>query len=170
MPKNINREQVEVGTVVYEWDMKEYEKYTRGRTWYIAVAIITVLLLVYAFFTENITFALIIVLFGIILYLHELQEPITVAFAITDTGIVLGQKYYRYNELENFWIIYNADIPEARKLYFTLGGYVKHRLQVSLLDYDPRPIREYLNQFIVEDFEQEDEPLSDKMARLLKIH
>lgn len=170
MSKDISKQNIDVGEIIFEWKMKEYEKYTRGRMWYVIAGIVAFLLLIYAFLNENITFALIVILFGIVLYLHELQEPMEITFVVTNTGIVLGRKYYRYSEFENFWIIYNVDIVEARKIYFTLNGYVKHRLHVPLHDYDPRPIREYLSQFLVEDIEQEEEPLSDKMARLLKIH
>jgi len=170
MPKNLARESVEVGAIMYEWTMKEYEKYERGRTWYIVMAIIGALLLTYALITGNNSFALIIVLFGIVLYLHEMHEPQEVVFAITETGIVIGKKFYRYSELENFWIIYNPDPGRPKNLYFTMNGYLRHRIQISLLDYDPRPIREYLRQFVAEDLSQEDEPLSDKVARLLKIH
>jgi hypothetical protein len=149
---------------------KEYEKYERGRTWYIAMGLVGLLLLTYALISGNNSFALIIILFGIVMYLHELHEPMDINFAITDTGIVLGKKYYRYSELENFWIVYGAEKNSTRNLYFTYNGYLKHRLQVSLLDYDPRPIRDYLTQYVVEDLEQEEEPLSDRVARLLKIH
>jgi hypothetical protein len=38
------------------------------------------------------------------------------------------------------------------------------------MDFDPRPIRDYLSQYLTENFDEEEEPLSDKMARLLKIH
>ena len=47
---------------------------------------------------------------------------------------------------------------------------LKHRLQVPLLDNDPRPIREYLNEFLVEDLDQEEEPLSDRLGRMFKLH
>jgi hypothetical protein len=170
MPKDLNKEKIEVGTIVYQWVVKEYEKYERGRLWYIGMAIVGLGLLTYAFISGNNSFALIIILFGIVLYLHELHDPVDIGFTITDTGIILGKKYYRYSELENFWIIYDAEHLEARNLYFTIDGYVKHRLQVPLLDYDPRPIHQYLAQFLAEDLEQEEEPLSDKVARLLKIH
>ncbi len=157
-----------MGKVVYEWLVKEYEQYEHSRRWYLIAGLLGSACLVYAIATANYLFALILALFAIVLYLHEMQTPLEVYFAITETGIILGKKYYRYSELSNFWLIYNP--PEVKTLYFRLNNFVKHRLQVPLLDYDPRPIRNYLNQFITEDLEQEDEPLSDRMARILKIH
>ena len=100
-------------------------------------------LVVFALLTANYLFALVIVLFGIVMFMHDMQEPLEVYFALTDTGIILGKKYYRYSELQSFWLIYNP--PEVKNLYFTLNGLVKHRLQVPLLDYDPRAIRDHLS-------------------------
>jgi hypothetical protein len=129
---------------------------------------VALLLVGYAFVSANYLFALIIVLFVIILYLHNLQEPLAVPFAITTAGIIVGKKFYRYSELKNFWIIYQP--PLVKNLYFTLNQVFRHRLQVPLLDHDPRPIRDYLSQYLSEDLEQEEEPLSDRMARLFKLH
>jgi hypothetical protein len=170
MPKKINNETENVGNVMYEWTFNEYEKYARGRTWYIVAGIVGVLLLAYALISGVNSFALIIVLFGIVLYLHEIQEPMEMRFAVTDTGVILGNKFYKYSELVSFWIIYYPEEGRPKNLYFALNNAIKHRFHVPLLDYDPRPIRDFLRQFLMEDLEQEEEPLSEKMARLLKIH
>lgn len=132
------------------------------------MGIVGVSLLVYSIIDANYLFVLIIVLFGIILFLQEMQEPMDVTFAITETGVVVGRKFYSYSELENFWMIYNP--PMVKTLYFLTKDLLKHRLQVALLDNDPRPIRDFLSQYLKEDLEQEDEPLSDKMGRTLKLH
>ncbi len=168
MPKDITRVDVPLGEIVFNWEVKEYEKYVRDRRWYIVMGGIGVLLVAYALFTANYLFALIIILFAIVMYLHDMQDPIDIPFAITTTGIVLGVKHYRYSELTNFWLIYNPN--EVKNLYFTLNNTIKHRLQVPLLDNDPLAIREYLLRYIPEDLDQEEEPLSDKWARILKIH
>ena len=168
MPKDLTKENVNAGKIIYEWTVREYEQYERGRGWYIMMGVASLALLIYAVVTANYLFSLVIMLFGIILIMHELQEPQEVYFGITESGIILGKKYYRYSELGNFWIVYNP--PEVKNLYFSINNVLKHRLQVPLLDYDPRAIRDYLNQYLTEDLDQEEEPLSDRLARLLKIH
>jgi hypothetical protein len=168
MPVNLNKEDVNYGDIVYEWDIKEYEKYSRDRRWYIAMGVAAAFLILFAFFTANYLFALLIVLFGMIIFMSDMREPMSIPFAITNTGIIVGNKYYRYGELGNFWMIYNP--PAVKNLYFTFNNVLRHRIQVPLLDYDPRPIREYLGQFLEEDLEQEEEPLSDKIARLFLLH
>jgi len=167
MPQDLTREKVNFGQIVYQWNVKEYDQYKRDRRWYLVIGIIAALLIVYAVLTANYSFALIIVLFGIVLYLQQINEPVELSFAMTTTGIILGQKYYKYSELKNFWMIYNP--PEVKNLYFGLNNVIKHRLQVALLDNDPRPIRQYLKQYVTEDLEEGEEPFSDKLSRLLKL-
>lgn len=167
MPKDLLQESVATGNVVYEWWVEEYERYEHTKRWYMVAAILFLALLAYALITQNYLFVLIVVIMGIIVYLHDMHDPIKVYFAITETGVILGKKFYRFSEFSNFWIIYNP--PEVKNLYFTLENVVKHRLQVPLMDYDPRPIRDYLKQYISEDLEQEEEPLSDRISRALKI-
>ena len=168
MPKDLTREIINPGQIVYEWVVKEYERYDRSARWYLVAGIAAAALVVFALLTANYLFALVIVLFGIVMFMHDMQEPLEVYFALTDTGIILGKKYYRYSELQSFWLIYNP--PEVKNLYFTLNGLVKHRLQVPLLDYDPRAIRDHLSLYLTEDLKQEEEPFSDRLSRLLKLH
>ncbi|MFA7653772.1 MAG: hypothetical protein WCX97_01885 [Candidatus Magasanikbacteria bacterium] len=168
MPINILKENVNLGKIMFQWSIKEYEKFERERSWYILVAIIGIALLSYAIIVANYLFALILVLLGIISFLHEMQDPMDVPFAITEIGIVLGGKFYRYSEIKNFWIIYNP--PEVKKLYFSTDAVLRGVIQVPLLDYDPRPIRQFLSQYLLEDLTQEEEPLGDMIARRWQIH
>ena len=168
MPTDITKENIPFGDVVFQWTVKEYNKYDRSRRWYILSALLGVILLATSIWTGNYLFSLIIILIAIIIFLHEIQEPIDVPFAILDTGIVVGKNYYKFSELNNFWLIYNP--PDVKNLYFGINGTIKHRIQIPLLDYDPRPIRDYLNEYLEEDLSQEEEPLSDRLARLFQIH
>lgn len=167
MPQDIVKNEVDIGDVVFEWTVKEYEQYEHEHRWYVLMGIIGVALVAYALISGNYLFALVIVLFGIILFMHDMVEPMDIPVVITETGIVIGKKYYRYSELASFWMIY--DPPAIKNLYFGMNGLFRHRIQVPLLDNDPRPIREHLNQFIEEDLEQEEEPLSDRISRLFKL-
>ncbi|PIT88425.1 MAG: hypothetical protein COU29_01405 [Candidatus Magasanikbacteria bacterium CG10_big_fil_rev_8_21_14_0_10_36_32] len=167
MPKDLTKENVNPGDIAFQWIFKEYEKYSRGRGWYVVMILLVAALIIYAIVSNNYLFALIVVLFGIILFLQDMQEPAQMDFAITDSGVVLGTKYYPYSDLENFWIIYNP--PETKTLYFKLKSVIKHRLTIPLADINPVEAREYLKQFLMEDLAQEEEPLSDRISRLFKI-
>ncbi|MFA6424053.1 MAG: hypothetical protein WCV83_01930 [Candidatus Magasanikbacteria bacterium] len=167
MPKNILKEEVNIGEVQYEWTVKEYESHDRSQKWYWIMGGLGIALSVYGVIAGNYLFALITVLFGIILFMQDMVAPMDVYFAVTNTGVVIGKKYYRYSELTGFWVIYNP--PFTKNLYFSQDNVLNHRIQVPLYDYDPMPIREYLALYLEEDLDQEEEPLSERMGRILKI-
>ncbi len=168
MPVNLNKAEANIGDIVFDWEVNEYEKHDRNKRWYVITAIVGVALLLYSVISGNYLFTLVVVLFGIVLFLQDMQQPMQVSFAVTETGIVVGSTYYPFKEITSYWIIYNP--PEVKNIYFTTNSILKHRLQVPLLDIDPRPIREYLNQFLIEDLDQEEEPLSDRLGRMFKLH
>ncbi|MFA5127852.1 MAG: hypothetical protein WC457_02500 [Patescibacteria group bacterium] len=167
MPQDLLKQNVNLGRVVYNWKINEYEKFDRSRRWYIIVGILAAVLIAYAVYSANYLFALIIVLFGIIIFLQEMNEPTELDFAICDTGIVIGSKFYSYSELEKYWIVYNP--PGIKTVYFEPKNVFKHRLSAPLDDIDPVEMRAHLNQYLFEDLDQEDEPLSDRLGRLFKM-
>jgi len=167
MPQDLIRQNVNFGDVLFNWSFDEYEKYDRSHKWYFVAGGAILLLLIYSTVTANYLFALIIVLFAIIILLQEMRQPSKLDFAITDTGIVVGRRYYPFSELEKFWIIYNP--PMVQVLYFEPKSAIKHRLHIPILDEDPQEIRSFLNQFLEEDLDKEEEPLSDRLGRLFKI-
>ncbi len=168
MPRDLSRENAPVGDIVYEWEVNEYEKYEHTPRWYLGMIGTALALLGFSLLTGNYLFALVIILFSIVIYLHEAQEPIVVPFTITTTGIILGRKFYRYSELKEFWIIYEPG--QVKNIYFSLSSAIKHRLQVPLLDNDPVTIRDHLKKYVSENLAEEEEPLSDRLARVLQLH
>lgn len=167
MSKNIIKEDVNIGEPAFRWEFQEYERYERGFRWYLVASLITVGLMVFSVWSGNYLFALVVVLFAVILMIQNMQRPLGVAFMITDLGVVLGDQFYSYNELEKFWVLYNP--PLLKTLYFEPKNIVRHRLSVPLNDADPNAVREFLNQFLLEDLTVEEEPLSEKLSRLFKI-
>jgi len=167
MPKDILKEEVKIGEIQYEWAVKEYEEQDRSERWYWLAAILGIIFIVYSIFSANYLFALVTVLFGIILFMHDMVAPMDVYFAITNTGIIIGKKFYRYSEFSGFWVIYNP--PFTKNLYLSRNSLLHHRIQIPLYDFDPRPVRDYLSKYLDEDLSQEDEPLSDRLGRIMKI-
>ncbi len=168
MPINLSKAQANTGDIVFDWVVNEYEKHERSRRWYVIMAVVGIALLLFSVISGNYLFALIVVLFGIILFLQDMLQPAEVPFAITEAGIVVGNNYYPFKEITSYWMVYNP--PEIKNIYFSTNSVLRHRLQVPLLDNDPRPIKDFLNQFIIEDLDQEEEPLSDRLGRMFKLH
>lgn len=164
MPKENNN----LGEKIISWRVPEYEKHERDKKWYIGAFIIALLLLTYAFITLNFLFAMIIIVISIIIILNDGQKPMTVNFSITDEGVMIGKKFYDYDELKNFSVIYKPR-RDIKNLYFEFKNPIKQRLSIPLITQDPLKIRKYLLRYLEEDLERTDPPLSENLAKLFKL-
>lgn len=167
MPKQITRDTL-IGEVLYEWTVKEYEKHDRATSWYIIVGSVLSLLTLYGMFSGNFLFALVIILASIILFVQGKQEPIDVSFAITKLGLIVGNRFYQFNEIWDFYIIY--DPPNVKMLYLDTKSSVRPLLRIPLINNNPIEIRKTLRNYLDEDLDQDEEPAADTFARKWLIH
>ncbi|HUT22237.1 MAG TPA: hypothetical protein VMX18_02375 [Candidatus Bipolaricaulota bacterium] len=152
--------------VLIEWTFDEFEKHSRGKGWYAAAIVIFAIFLIYAVWTGNILFGAIVVLAAFIGVIQHYQAPQKVKAAVTEDGIMIGRKFYAFQELENFWLIYN---PPAKLLYLEYKNPLKRSLPVPLEEVDPNKVRDSLKQYLFEDLEKEEEELSDRLAKFFKM-
>jgi hypothetical protein len=156
----------EHGKTLISWEFLEYVKYPRTIGWYIGFVLIFAGLLLYAILTKNFLFAVIIVMFSAIILLYRTREPAKIKFSIVEDGIEIGTKFYPWEDIKNFWILYNP--PEVKKVYFDFKGW-KPTLPIPLENQNPVKVREILLQYLKEDLKRESEPAGDELERLLKI-
>lgn len=167
MPQIIRNTTV-IGTVLYEWEIQEYEHYTRGTWWYVFIVFISLILVLFGLLTQNFLFSLIIILSGIILFLQAHQQPQHVPFAITDLGVIVGSRFYTYSEFRSFYIIYQP--PITKMLYLSTKSVFRPMLRIPLSNIDPVELRHMLRDYVDEDIEKEEEPAIDTFIRNWKIH
>lgn len=153
---------------IVSWEVFEYEKYQRSKTWYIIASIIAALLLLYSILSSNFLFAIIIITATVIMILHDGQEPLLIKIKLTDEGIVVGKKFYDYDEIKNFSIVYKPK-QEIKNLYFEFQNSFKHRLSIPLNNTNPLQIRDFLLQYATEDLERINQPLSEGLGQLFKL-
>ena len=165
MPQTLSADTM-IGEPLYEWDVTEYERHTRGTLWHVLMISFGIMFVIYALATDNFLFAIIIILAGIILFLQSAVEPAQVQFALTEFGLVLGNRFYRYDEFRAFYMIYNQ---ETQTIFFDTKAALRPDLRIPLGDQDPMEIRDFLQSMLDEDLEKE-EPLADRAARTWKIH
>jgi hypothetical protein len=149
------------------WEVKEYRRYERGRLWHVLMALAGVGLLIYTVASANFLFALIIMMFALIIYISSVVEPRTVRFGITDTGVRFGKTMRRFRDASRFWMIYEP--PEVKSLYIEFKGATTPRMVVDLGEMNPNEVRTVLGQFVREDLEEDVEPFADFVGRVLKI-
>ncbi|MDA3840787.1 MAG: hypothetical protein PF572_06935 [Patescibacteria group bacterium] len=150
------------------WKVPEFEKHERSKNWYIVAGLISVFLLIFALFTSNFLFAVIIVTAALITIIHDGKDADLVDVIIDDEGIIIGRKLYEYDDLKNFSVLFKPK-ENLKNLYFEFNNPAKQRLSVPLLDNNPLQIRDFLLKYISEDLERTNMPLSENLSKLLKI-
>lgn len=167
MPQPITKETF-LGDVIHEWIVREYDSHDRGKLWYLLVGILGIALVIYGVVSGNFMFSLIIILTSIILFMQHHQDAQEVLFQVTELGVVVGTKFYQFNELDSFYIIYQP--PQVKTLFIETKSVTRPLIRVPLMDNNPLEVRTIMQEFLEEDIEKEDEPMSDTFARQWKLH
>jgi len=155
------------GKQLLTWEVPEFEAHERSRGWYIIGIIIAVALLLYAIFSANFLFAVIILISTVVMYLKIITQPRQIVFAIYETGIRVGQHFYDWKELQDFYIIYEP--PAVKSLFIHCLSWTQPRISIPLLQQNPLTVRQILLEYLAEDLDQEEEPFSHAIERLFKL-
>lgn len=155
------------GKILALWDFPEFIKYERSKLWYIGFAVIFLALLVYAYFSNNLLFAIILAIFAIIYLSSAKAEPVTIETAITEDGIFIGSKFIPYEDFRAFYIIYYP--PEIKNLYLETRSIFKQRIVIPLENENPVYIRQILLKYLEEDTKKEEIPTSESISKILKL-
>lgn len=162
-----NPEVVEPGKSLHTWTFPEFERYARGRVWYIVMSVIAGLALVWAIFTANFLFGLILLMASTLYVFRLRRPPQLLTCAIAENGITAGLHFLPYRSLRDFWIIYRP--PTVKRLYLRPKSALRPLLVVPLENQNPLVIRESLRRHLPEDVSQEEEPTLDQISRTLRI-
>ena len=149
------------------WKTLEFERHERSRGWYIWMAVITLGLVGWSFWIGNVLFSLIIIMAAIMIFILGEKKPRMIDFAITNLGIVFGEKFVPYKDIKNFWVAY--ELPHIKYAYFEMVSMISPRLTVGLDKANPVEVRNTLLKYLKEDLTREGEPLSDIIGRIFKI-
>lgn len=154
------------GKILMSWRAPEYEKQGKSRNWYVATFSIGAFLVGSSIWMKNYLLIIVVVMFGIVLYILNKKEPLTLDIALTEKGVKMGEKFYPYNTLQEFWIIYD---PPVKTLNFKNNRTFFPEISMQIMDQNPVNIREILLPFLDENPEKTEESTTDRLSRLLKI-
>ncbi len=167
--KNQNNIQEEkYGEEKIRWQVSEHNTYERGKNWFILFSFIVGICLLYSLFSQNFLFAVIIIIAGLTILMHDSEEASMIKFALTDEGVILGKKFYDYDEFENFALVYKPS-QGIKNLYFEFKSNITPRLSIPLDDINPVKLHKILSDYVDEDHERTDPPVSEEISRFLKI-
>jgi len=154
------------GQIIFQWQVPEYLEHQRSRLWYMVMVGLALILIIYSILTANFLFALVIILVIFIIFLRSYAPPRTLNFQITDEGLLLGNQFFPYNKIKNFYLIYKP--PIVKKLFFQLKGFAPD-LSINLNNMNPLVVREKLLEYLEEDLEKERQTMDDILEILLKL-
>lgn len=156
------------GDALHGWKYKEFEEHERGVIWYIVFAIALLLIAIYCFTTKNFLFLVIIVMFVLLEVMFKLRKPDYLDFSIYTTGIRLENFFYFWDEIKEYYIIYDVE-RSVKKLYFIFNKTTSISLCIELENQNPLEIRDTLNNYINENVDRKYEHFSDQISKMLKL-
>lgn len=166
--ENDTRATIEFGLEIMSWEIPEYHKHDRGHWWYLIYALVGIGFVVQALIFGNFLFALIIVIGSLALFLSDARHPKSIPVIITTEGVIVGGSFYDFDAIRHFTVVYKP-AENIKRVYFVFKSALRHRLSLSLAEANPLFVREQLMKYLPEDLERTDEPLSEFLARLLKL-
>ena len=153
--------------ILMSWQFPEYLKPERGKAWYFFFFSAVILLLIYAMVTINFLFAIIVIISAIIVLMRSKYQPVAVDFSITKNGLMVEEKFYPFDLIKDFYIIYKP--KEIKNLYFEFKSLLKPRVIIPLEDQNPLKVRDLLKEYLDENLEKEEEPASEAFRKLFKL-
>lgn len=132
---------------------------------YLTIVLILLAILVWAIIDKNFLFVVILVLTIFIIIFEHKQKPLMVDFYIFEDGLSFSNKFYPWEDIKSFRIVYQP--PEVKKLYLDFKPVLTANVSISLEDEDPIKIRQFLKKYIPEDVTASYETLVDKVNRWL---
>lgn len=163
----------QLSEVVFSWKHQDLVKYHRTTSWYVMATLVVALLVWWSIGNawwmggDNYLFAVFLVIFFLVVLLLDYREAKAIDFFITPDGIKYANKFFGYEELDFFFVIYEEE--GVKSLYFEFKNPLRGRLAIPLDDQDAVAIREYLLKHLKENLDRESEPLTDSIRRLLKF-
>jgi hypothetical protein len=152
--------------VLLAWNTPEFIPLERSKTWYMTASVIVISIVAYAIFTGSATMAIVFILLSGMFFMTHNKKPRIVKAMITKLGVWYDNKFYHYNIINAFWIVYHP--PYVRTLYLRLGGKVYHLLKIELNEQNPTEIRALLSGEIPEVEGAEERPF-DMISRILRL-
>lgn len=150
------------------WQVPEYHQYQRPTAWYYLAAAAGGGLIVFALLSNNFLLAVLVVLAAIVIILNDRNEPNIIKVSLNYEGLRLGRKFYDFDELKNFSVVYKPR-DGIKNLYCERKNGFLPRLSIPLEQKNPLTVRKFLLQYLPEDLERTHEPLSESLAKLFKL-
>jgi hypothetical protein len=160
-------ETIDAGVPMMSWESWEFPLVERSKRWYILASCAGLFLILYAVFTANFIFGVIVLMFAVITLIQDLKKPNRLPVHITSKGLVFGDQFFGFDQIRDFSLTY--DPPTINTLYVSFHGRLQPMLSIGLEELNPNDVRKALLPFVFENLEREGESLTDVLRRVYKM-
>ncbi|MFA5270046.1 MAG: hypothetical protein WC400_00255 [Patescibacteria group bacterium] len=95
-----------------EWEAESFEIHRRGLSWYLIMAAVLVLVLIFAIYTHRWLLSGVVIMVGVALYLSGRMSPEKVNCRIDGQGLTISDKMFTYGQIKSFWISQTAGVAK----------------------------------------------------------
>ncbi len=160
-----NGNSVQNNSPLLEWVAPEFIKYHKEPGWFMIGGLIAFGFLLFALFTKNFIFALIIVLASFTIFIWTQKEPKKIAFSVTPKGILINKKNLLvFGDLKSFWIF--NEPSEVKYISVESKKVFMPRIAIPLGEQHPEEIRQVLSKFLPE--KEQEKSLIDALGKHLR--
>ncbi len=150
---------------ITSWVAPEFYYHEKSTWWHIIVYGALLSLIVVSAFLAQWIAILVFLLLGVIIYQYADIKPRDVEIILTNVGVKVGEKFYPYNEIATFWVIFD---PPVKHLNFQLTKRFSPVISLQLENMDPTLVKEVLREHILEDPNRK-EDLIDVFSRFIRF-
>jgi len=151
---------------ILTWYTPEFDYYQRGIIWKIIASLIVFGSSFLAFWSGAWSFGVLILVFAFVYYLIYFKSPNLLKAEVNDKGILYGKNFYRFENIKNFWVIYNP--PFTRALYLKLSDRMLDEIKIIIPKESPEKLREILK-IKIKELSGKSETIQEVFSKILKI-
>jgi len=125
---------------VLRWQGPEYIERDRGGRWYVAFIIVTLVLMAVAIFLINSwTFAILIPVMAVALFVYTRRPPTLVDYTVSRKGIHVNDRLYSYDEFRSFGVVSHAGahsvlLVPRKRFHMGVTAYFPEEVGEALVD------------------------------------
>ena len=151
---------------IIEFRSPEFEFFEKDIIWYAISLFVSVILVIFAIWQQNILFAVFIVVAESVLLFFGNDRPRTVQVTADKTGIEVGNKFYSWKQIESFSVGYEKNETHS-DLHFYPINKLGLKIHLDIENKDVARIKSFLHNYLTE--VEHYESLSETLMRLLRI-
>ena len=152
---------------LFEWHAKEYSSDEKTGDWYWALGIVAIGLIIVCVLFNDILLGLVVLAAAVAVALQAAKRPRMHRFAITETGVIVDNHLYQYDNMMHFSVLEYIDETIPPALSIKTKHLLAPHLLIPIIDHDPVEIYEYISLHLPEG--KHDESTIDRVIEMIQL-